>query len=191
MTLLTVFYIIGIVFGVFFLFLNGAAFFGGDADMDMDGDGIADVDGDFDVDGGPGGIWGEALTLRGLINFLTFFGWVGVYCLESGFDALTSVIWATLVGMVLTVVFAAVMFGFKRLQATPKDIDNFDVVGKVATVYLVIPGKDGKGKVQMSVRGALRTIDAISETGEKIDTNAQVVVTEFISDNLLKVKRLN
>lgn len=76
MTLLTVFYIIGIVFGVIFLFLNGAAFFG--VDSDMDADGIGDVDGDFDIDGASG-IMGETFTLRSLINFLTFFGWVGVF----------------------------------------------------------------------------------------------------------------
>jgi len=186
MTLLTVFYIIGISFGIIFLFLNGAVFFGADSDMDSD----VDVDGG-DFDGAAGGLMGEAFTLRSLVNFLAFFGWIGVFCIEQGYT-----MWATIgisVGssMLLTIIFAAIMFGFKKLQATPKDIDKDDVLNYPATVYLVIPGKDQRGKIQMSIRGALRTIDALSENGEKIDTNSQVTVTGFITDNLVKVSKTN
>jgi len=188
MTLLTVFYIIAIVFGAIFLFLNGSAFFGMDSDMDADG--IGDVDGDFDVDGASG-IMGEAFTLRSLINFLAFFGWVGVFCIEQGYNTWLSIIISVGSGLVLTIIFASIMFGFKKLQATPNDIDKNDVLKQPATVYLVIPGKDKRGKIQMSIRGALRTIDALSETGEKIDTNSQVIVTEFITDNLVKVSKSN
>jgi len=123
-----------------------------------------------------------------LINFLTFFGWFGVFFLEQGLDSWSAVGYATLSGLGMTIIFASIMFGFRKLQATPKDIDKDDVVNQQATVYLVIPGKDKRGKIQISIRGGLRTIDALSETGEKIDTNSQVVVTEFISDNLVKVK---
>lgn len=91
--------------------------------------------------------------------------------------------------MVLTILLALVMFLFKKLQATPKDVNFEDLLYKSATVYLVIPGGDKMGKIQVSIRGALKTIDAISETGEKLNTNSQVIVTEFINDNLVKVAK--
>ncbi len=182
MTLLQVFYTIAIGFGIIFLIWNGLAFFGADSDTD----GMDDVD----IDGG-GGLMGEALTFRSLINFLTFFGWFGVFFIEQGNYHWIAVGYATGSSLLMTIAFASLMFGFKKLQATPTDINKDDVVNQPATVYLVIPGKDQRGKIQMSVRGALRTIDAISETGEKIDTNSQVVVTEFITDNLVKVSKSN
>ncbi len=178
MTLIQVFYVIGIIFGTFFLFLNVAVFFGGDLD---DGD----IDGDID---GGSGIFGEALTLRSLINFLTFFGWVGVFCLEQNYDMWLSVGISTVVSMLLTIGFASIMFGMKKLQSTQSEISDSEMLNQQATVYLVIPGNDKKGKIQLSVRGSFRTIDALSETGERIETNSQVVVTSFISDSLVKVK---
>ena len=64
MTLLTFFYVLGIVFGAIFLFLNISIFFGGDMDGDTDGmdgmDGMDGADGDLDdIDGGSGGMFGE------------------------------------------------------------------------------------------------------------------------------------
>jgi len=184
MTLLQVFYYIAIGFGIIFLIWNGMSFFG--ADSDTDG---MDVD-DLDIDGGSG-VMGEALTFRSLLNFLTFFGWFGIFFLEQSYNTWMAVIFASIGGFLMTFGFAALMFGFKKLQATPRDIDTTDVVNQHATVYLVIPGKDKRGKIQLSIRGALRTIDAISESGEKIDTNSQVIVTKFITDNLVKVSKVN
>jgi len=189
MTLLTIFYVIGIVFGIIFLFVNGAVFIGADHDMHSDID--VDVDSDHGGFDGTHGIFGEALTLRSLVNFLTFFGWTGVFGLEQGWNTWVSILIAVVVSFVLTIVFAAIMFAMKKLQSTQDDVDKDDVLNQTATVYLVIPGKDKKGKIQLSIRGAYQTIDALSETGEKLDTGSQVTVTDFISDNLVKVTKIN
>lgn len=200
--MLLTFYIIGIIFGLIFLFLNGAAFFGMDSDMDVDVDGSfvsdfdinnvgsVDVDGEFNYDTASG-IMGEALTLRSLVTFLTFFGWVGVFCIEQDYNIWLSIIISIILSMIITTIFASIMLVFKKLQATPTDINANDVINKAATVYLFIPGKDLRGKIQVSIRGALRTIDAISTTGERINTNSQVIVNEFITDNLVKVSKIN
>ena len=190
MTLLTIFYVIGIVFGIIFLFMNGAVFFGADHDMHSDFDVNADVDSDHGGFEGHG-LFGEALTIRSLVNFLTFFGWTGVFGLEQGWNTWVSILIAVVVSFVLTIVFAAIMFAMKKLQSTQDDVDKDDVLNQTATVYLVIPGKDKKGKIQLSIRGAYQTIDALSETGEKLDTGSQVTVTDFISDNLVKVTKIN
>lgn len=184
MTLLQFFYVIGIAFGLIFLFLNVSVFFGGDSDMDSD----IDLD-DGDLDHGDG-VFGSLLTLRSLINFLTFFGWGGVFMVNQGYSPWMSILVAAGAAFVFTIIFASIMFGMKKLQAAPKDVTKDDLLNAQATVYLILPGGTKKGKIQLSVRGAFRTIDALSENGEKIETGSQVIVTEFISDNLVKVKKI-
>jgi hypothetical protein len=184
MTTIQIFYVLATVFTFIFLFLNVAAFFGADSDMD------SDIDGDSDFDSGAGGIFGEALTLRSLINFLTFFAWIGIFCIEQQYSVFWIVVISTGVSFLLTILLASIMFGMKQLQSTQPDIGEKDFINKVATVYLCIPGNDKKGKIQLSVRGSFRNIEALSETGERIDTNSQVTVTSFIADGLVRVSKL-
>lgn len=64
-----------------------------------------------------------------------------------------------------------------------------ETIGKSAEVYLSIPeNKKGKGKVILSVKGALRELDAITE-GERIlsNTNVRIVGME---NNVLVVEKL-
>lgn len=195
MTLLSVFYVIGIIFGIAFLFLNISAFFGGDHgaldhDISFDHGDISGHDGINDTDADGSGFFGEALTLRSLINFLTFFAWTGIFGLERGWGTISTIIIATLIGLVFTVLFASIMFGLKKLQSAPEPLGENDFVGKQAIVYLVIPGGDKKGKIQLIVRESYLTVDALSTDGQKIETNSQVKITDFISDNLVKVTKV-
>lgn len=123
MTHLQVFYYLAIGFSIIFLIWNGMSFFG--VDSDTDGMDINDID-------GGSGVMGEFLTFRSLLNFLTFFGWFGILFLEQNYNPWMSVILASIGGFLMTFGFAALMFGFKKLQATPRDINTTDVVNQLA-----------------------------------------------------------
>ena len=65
-----------------------------------------------------------------------------------------------------------------------------DTLYKTATVYLRIPGEtSGKGKVQVSAKGAIHEIDAITEH-EPIESGAIVRIVKITGDNLLLVERI-
>ena len=100
MTLLQVFYYLAIGFGFIFVVWNAMAFFGADSEAD----GMNDVDMDSD------GLMGEALTFRSMINFITFFGWFGVFFLEQGLDPYSAVGYAALSGLGMATIFASIMF---------------------------------------------------------------------------------
>jgi len=182
MTTTTIFLIIGILFGIIFLFLNISTFFGGDMHHDVD----VNVETDMDISSD---LTGDILTIRSLINFLTFFGWSGLY-FTSRFDLTTTLFYSTALSLVLTIFLAAIMFLFKKLESKSTPLSKEDFVNKQGVVYLVIPGNNKKGKVQINARSGLKTIEALSETNEEIKTNSQIIVTKFINDNLVVVKEI-
>jgi membrane-bound ClpP family serine protease len=62
---------------------------------------------------------------------------------------------------------------------------------KTAQVYLTIPeAKSGKGKVLISVNGAIHELDAMTLSTEKLPSNATVKVVA-VESNLLIVEKLN
>ena len=145
---------------------------------------------DSDADIGDSGMDGDAsypfFSIRNLINFLLGFGWGGV-CFYNTFDSsLLIAFFAVLTGFVLVFVF---VFIFKQMLRLKRD-NTFrisETVGKTANVYLPIPeNKSGKGKIQISVRGAFHEIDA-QTSGERIPTGAIIQVVEVLDSQTVLV----
>ena len=68
------------------------------------------------------------------------------------------------------------------------DYDPATAVGKTASVYMTIPARgDGRGKIQVTVSGRLKTMDAIS-SGESIDAFKSVIVVSVRDDGIFVVK---
>jgi hypothetical protein len=145
---------------------------------------------DFDGDAGDGEMHGDAsypfFSVRSLVNFLLGTGWGGI-CFYSTFE---SKFWIALAavatGVVLVLVFVCIFRQMLRLRR-----DNTfrieETVGKTAGVYLVIPGnKSGKGKIQISVRGAFHEIDA-QTAGERIPTGATIRVDAVVDSQTVLV----
>ncbi len=64
------------------------------------------------------------------------------------------------------------------------------LTGKTGTVYLSIPSNvSGSGKIQISVKGTVHELDAITD-GEKIETGSKIKVVEVVDNNLIKVIKL-
>ena len=161
----------------------------GGQDFDTDVDGGFDSsfdDGAFDADPSM-----SLLTFRNLVNFCLGFGWSAILLNERIKSTGLLIIVSVIVGVLLV---AAVMWIFKWLSGM-QQAGNIDVhksaVGCEGKVYLTIPGgREGEGKVQISINNAVREYDAVTD-GDTIPTGRPIRVTDVINDYTLLVDELN
>jgi len=179
-TLHQVFWYIAIPVSVVFIIQAILTFIGIDSS-----DGVeADFDGDFDGDAPF-----QLFSLRNLVNFLIGFSWTGVL-LYGNFENKTILIFtALLVGIVFVVFFFFLMRQILKLsEDNTFRIEN--TIGRSGNVYLTIPEfKSGKGKIQVSVKGTIHELDAITEQ-ETILSGSIVRVKAVESGNLVIVEKL-
>ncbi|MBQ0094243.1 MAG: serine protease [Bacteroidetes bacterium] len=155
---------------------------GGDTDVDA---GPMDADmGDMVEDGGLNGVF----SFRNLINFLLGYGWTGVLMYDT-----VSPMWLlqfVAIGVGLLFVLAFV-FMFRQVMKLAHDgsFHMDETIGLNADVYLRIPAaRTGRGKVQVSVKGSVHEIDAITDRKEMIPTGSQVRIVEVLGNDLLRVE---
>jgi len=158
---------------------------GGADQSDGEAGGDADIpDGDTPV------VALKLLTIHGMTAFLLMFGLVGYLMLLNGNKLWLTNIMASLAGLVTLIIIAKIFQSSRKLQSDgtiyPKDF-----AGVEGTVYLSIrPGEIGK--VQLTVRGALKVFDARGKdpaveikTGQRIKVieAADVLIVEQVGTN--------
>lgn len=168
--------------------LGGDGDLGGGMDLDVDGD-VGDL-GDADHHHSHAAGWFyEMISLRTLSAAATFFGLVGKTATSNGFSDSLALLCATAAGF-------AAMYGmywiFKQIYkletAGNENIRN--AVGKVARVYIPIPGNDeGAGKVQFRMQDRLVEYQAVTEEDEKLSTGENVVVVGVVNSDTVCVAR--
>ena len=164
-------------------------FLGADADStDFDVDVDASMDGSdlSNIDSGA-----NLYTFRNFVNFFLGFGWTAIILQPSVKSTAVLVIISVLVGIALV---ALVMYMFKWLYSMQQS-GNINVykaaVGCQGKCYLRIPGeRAGEGKVQITIQGAVREYNAVTD-GDEIKTGASVKVVEAVDGNTLLVEELN
>ena len=159
---------------------DGATDFDVDVDTSMDGADLSNIDGGANL-----------YTFRNFVNFFLGFGWTAIILEPSVKSTALLVVISILVGIALV---ALVMFMFKWLYSMQQS-GNINVykacVGCQGKCYLRIPGeRKGEGKVQITIQGAVREYDAVTD-GDEIKTGASVKVLEAIDGNTLLVEELN
>lgn len=176
-----VFWFIAIPTSVIFLIQTIMTFAGVDSH-----DGLS---ADFDSDLQHGDTPFQLFTFRNLINFLLGFSWTGIsfYGTIENKTILAAV--SIFVGSAFV---GAFFFIINQIQKLAEDnsfkIDN--TLNQVASVYLTIPEKkSGKGKIQVSVKGAFHELDAVTEK-EKIESSAMVRIVKIESNSLVVVERI-
>ena len=95
---------------------------------------------------------------------------------------------AIAVGLVFVLAF---VFMFRQVMKLSHDgsFKMQEAVGLKADVYLRIPAaRSGRGKVQVSVKGSVHEIDAMTDNREEIATGAQVKIVKVLGDDLLLVE---
>ena len=179
-----IFWSIAIVSSVLFVIQFVFSIIGVDMDADADiemgsvdlGDSDYSLDADFSV-----------FSMRSIISFFTFFGWTGVLTLNAGGNTTTALIASTLSGTAAMLLVAYMMWQFAKLsQDGTADINT--ALFQIGEVYLTIPANNtGKGKVHITVQGALKELDAITEGNTSIPTGSFIKVMEVMKDNILVV----
>ena len=152
---------------------------------------------DADVDAGPmdgsvdsveDGSLSGVFSFRNLVNFLLGYGWAGVLLYDDIAKRWLLQLVAIAVGLAFVLAF---VFMFRQVMKLAHD-GSFrmqEAVGLKADVYLRIPAaRAGRGKVQVSVKGSIHEIDAVTDNDAEIPTGGQVEIVEVLGDDLLLVK---
>ena len=172
-----------------FIIQTVMTFLGADADstdFDMDVDTSMDRADLSNIEGGA-----NLYTFRNFVNFFLGFGWSAILLQSSVKSTGLLIVLSVLVGIALVV---AVMYLFKWLSSMQQS-GNINVyksaVGCQGKCYLVIPGeRAGLGKVQITIQGAVREYNAVTD-GDTIKTGTPIKVVETIDANTLLVEELN
>ena len=152
---------------------------------------------DADVDAGPmdgsvdsmeDGALSGVFSFRNLINFLLGYGWAGVLLFDDIEKRWLLQLLAIAVGLLFVLAF---VFMFRQVMKLSHDgsFKMSETIGLKADVYLRIPAaRSGRGKVQLSVKGSVHEIDAVTDNDAEIPTGGQVEIVEVLGDDLLLVK---
>ena len=155
----------------------------GMGDFEFDADAAA-ADG-LDASGGV-----DLFTVKNITNFFVGFGWAGI----SLRDVIETdwILLAVSVGFgILFVVIFILLFRQLMKLENNSAVGVEETVGKNAYVYLRIPaGRGGKGKVQLSIKGAVKEYNAVTDEAENIPSGTIVRITEIIGKDCVLVERL-
>ena len=167
-----------------FIIQSILTFVGADADASADFD--VDTDVDMSMDGA------NLYSFRNFVNFILGFGWSAILLRDSITSWPVLILLSVIVGVALV---AAVMYLFKWLAGMQQS-GNINLqktaAGSEGTVYLTIPAaRAGKGKVQISIGGAVREYDAVYEGESALKTGTPIRVVDVIDSNTLLVEDIN
>lgn len=131
----------------------------------------------------------EIISIRTLSAAATFFGLVGMASLAGGQSTSVSLTFASLAGYAAMY---SVYWVFKQIfnleTSGNEEIEN--AIGVIGKVYIPIdPG--GKGKIQLKLQGRTVEYQAISDHANRLATGMNVMITEVISSDTVKVASRN
>jgi hypothetical protein len=156
---------------------------GGGDDFDAED---ADV---TEPDAGDSGDGLHLLSIRTVAGFLTMFGLIGLAGTSGEWGHVLTLVLAFLAGSTAMLAVASMMRFFRRMsESGTTNVEH--AVGKVATVYLRIPGnKAGMGKIQVSVDDRTLELGAITN-GDELPTGSQCRVVSMLSNDTFEVAAL-
>lgn len=174
-----IFWGIAIVFSFLFLIQFGLSLLGADLDSDVD---VDSTGGSFSVDPSF-----ALLSVRSIIAFFTFFGWMGVLALNRNYSMTMVLVIAIGAGLFAMFLVAYLMYFLSQL-AEEGNANIEDLLFRDATVYLTIPGRrKGKGKIHVTLKNSLREFDAVTE-GDDLKNGKSVKIVEIVEDNVIVVE---
>ncbi len=179
--LLRAFWFIALPASLIFLIQTVMTFSGTDAH-----DGInADFNGDLTDGHAPF----QLFSLRNLTNFLLGAGWGGISLYHTIGNKTILILVAVAIGAAFVAVFFLII---RQVQRFGED-NSFDInntLHQTGTVYIPIPeNKSGTGKIQVSVKGSVHELTAITGS-ERIPTGTLIKVVKIENSNLVLVEKL-
>lgn len=146
---------------------------------------------DFDHDFDAGDLSADFhfLTIKNLIAFFAIFSWSGLACIDARLGIGLTIFISITCGLIMMLIMASIHYFMSKLSHSGT-LNLNNSIGKTGSVYLTIPAKkDGMGKIQIKVQGALRTLNAMTSDLEDIKTGSIVEVESIINENVLVVKK--
>ena len=172
-----------------FIIQSIMTFVGADADSNFDVDVDTSMDG-ADLSNIEGG--SNLYTFRNFVNFILGFGWSAILLQDSISSVPVLVVVSILIGIALV---AIVMYLFKWLSGMQQSGNiNLEKAapGCEGKVYLTIPAaRSGEGKVQITINGAVREYNAITEEEVPLKTGTPIRVVDAVNANTLLVEQNN
>lgn len=148
-------------------------------------DGNTEMDHDL-ADHSPGIM--SYLSLQSISGFFLMFGLVGIGTLQINLAPFLTLICGLAAGVFTAWSVTKIYRMMMKLQSSGTlNVDS--ALGKQGRVYLTIPA-NGSGVVSLTVQGALRNLDAVSEDGTVISTDSLVVVTKITADHMIMVRKI-
>ncbi|MDB9781724.1 hypothetical protein OAE07_00450 [Winogradskyella sp.] len=166
-----IYWIIAITGSLIFCVVMLMAFIGGDTD-DFD----ADVEAGF-----------QFISFKNLIGFFTIFGWTGIACIDAGLSTPIILITSVISGLLMMVIMAALFYFISKLSdsGTLNYKNALDAIGEV---YLTIGADRSRmGKVTLRVQGAMRELDALTDSLTPLKTGTIIKVVDVTSNGILIV----
>ncbi|MEP0263122.1 hypothetical protein [Dokdonia sp.] len=176
-----VFWSIALIASVFFVFVLVTTLIGGDTDG-IDGDVDADVEGDT-------GIGFQFFSFKNIVAFFTIFGWSGISFLEAGMSKGIVVLLAAVCGLAMMFVMAFLVYQMHKMTSSGT-LKMKNAIGQIGEVYLTIGANRSRmGKVQITVQGTLRELDALTDEDADLSTHTVITVKEITSNGILIVSQ--
>ena len=176
---------IAIVASAVFIIQSIMTFVGMDSETNFDGD----FDGDMSADGAGESTPFQLFTFRNLINFMLGFSWTAIALRASTESTSLMLVGGVVVGVLLVCV---VMYLFKWMSGMQQSgtIEPEALVGCKGSVYLTIPaGRTGEGKVQITVRSAIREYNAMTD-GDRLHNETPIRVVAVLNGHTVLVEKV-
>lgn len=177
-----IYWAIAIIASLNFIVSIVMSLIGGDADE------LSDVDAEID---GDTGIGFQFITYKNLVGFFTIFGWSGIACIDEGFSKPTTIIISLICGLIMMAIMAA-MFYYMRKLSDSGTLDYKNALDQIGEVYLTVGAKRSKiGKAHVRIQGALRELEALTDSETDLKTGTVIKVTSVTPNGILIIEKLN
>lgn len=171
-----VYWLIAIIGSLIFTIVMIMAFTGGDADD------IGEMDSDIDASGGF-----QFISFKNLVGFFTILGWSGIACIDAGLSTPLTIIISVICGLLMMVIMATLFYFISKL-ADSGTLNYKNAIDAVGEVYLTIGANRTKmGKVSVRVQGAVRELDALTDSFSELKSGTIIKVVDVTSNGILIV----
>jgi membrane protein implicated in regulation of membrane protease activity len=160
------------------------------------GDGDVDIDTDMDVTDTDLSTATEIadfrfVTFRGIIAFLSIFGWVGAVLAAGNMNVAIILLLSTASGLLAMGFVAYLFYAVSKLQSSG-NLDYKKSIGGYAEVYIPIAANnESVGKIQVNVSGRLIEAEAITHGDVVLKTGDIVRVVDVFNETIFVVEKEN
>lgn len=131
----------------------------------------------------------KLLSINSITGFFMMFGWVGLACyVQAELIPILSLFGGTIAGLITMYLTAKLFQGARHLISNGSQFIIENTVGKTGSVYQEIP-ENGSGKIQITVDGITREIDAISADNQSINSFTTIEVVSVLNPTTVAVKQ--